>query len=174
MRTITKFFKKKLVKEQKQFCAYTEKYIQELDSSEVEHFNPVLKYDDDDYNYYAVIREANLMKKDEIYKNAPFLKSLFFQDQQQLNKRIVFSDNIYIETDEKDHEARDFIDYLCFNHPSLYEQRKRHVKRLKRNFTDAGNSKKQRIKYFNDHKEDLSFITAIEKKIDINLYDIIT
>ncbi len=165
--------KKELLNEQKQFCAYSEKYIQELDSTEVEHFNSALKYKDDYYNYYAVIREANLYKKDEAYVNANFFTSLFFQDKKKFFERIKFTDNIYIETDEKDIEAKDFINFLGFNHPNLYSQRQRHIKRLKRNFRDANYSKNQYIEYFREHKEDLSFITAIESEFELDLAEII-
>lgn len=48
--------KELLLEEQKNFCAYTEKRIQETNSIEVEHFNPAKKYKDDYYNYYAVLR----------------------------------------------------------------------------------------------------------------------
>lgn len=164
----------KLVKEQKQFCAYTEKYIQELDSSEVEHFNSSIKYNDNYYNYYAVIREANLYKKDEAYENAIFFKSLFFQDEKKLTKRIRFVENIYIVVDENDYEAKDLIDFLGFNHPNLYKQRLRHIKRLKKNFADANYSKKQYVEYFKEHNEDLSFITAIENEFNLKLEDIIS
>ena len=51
-----------LVEEQHNFCAYTEKYFAELDSVEVEHLDASKKYDDDYYNYYAVIRAANERK----------------------------------------------------------------------------------------------------------------
>ena len=105
--TNNKNLREKLLKEQKQFCAYTEKYIDDLDSLEVEHFNSKIKFNDDYYNYYAVIRQANLSKKDEIYKNTNFFTSLFFQNKEQFDIRIIFEDNIYIETDENDQEAKD-------------------------------------------------------------------
>ena len=54
-----RILKEALLQEQKNFCAYTEKYIQQLDACEVEHFNSSLKYKDDYYNYYAVLRRAN-------------------------------------------------------------------------------------------------------------------
>ena len=54
-----------MISEQKNFCAYTEKYLKPLDSPEVEHFNSKIKYQDDYYNYYAVLRAANLYKQDD-------------------------------------------------------------------------------------------------------------
>jgi len=170
---INKQLKEKLLAEQHHFCAYTEKYIQELDASEVEHFNPALKNNDNYYNYYAVIRNANLYKKDEKYVNAAFFKSLFFQKAGELQKRIKFENGIYIETDKKDQESIDLIDYLGFNHHDLCMQRKRHLNRLAKNFEDAKYSKNQCIEYFKEHREDLSFITAIEVKFQIDLSELL-
>jgi hypothetical protein len=72
--------KEMLMVEQKGYCAYTEKYLQPLDSVEVEHLDAAKKYADDYYNYYAVIRNANLYKQDEKYSGAYFLDSLFFHN----------------------------------------------------------------------------------------------
>lgn len=165
-----RFINKLLLTEQKNFCAYTEKYLQELDSSEVEHFDSSKKYSDDYYNYYAVIRKANLYKKDEQYVGASFFTSLFFQNDINFNDRVRYAKGgIYEEIDESDQEAMDLIDFLGFNNPYLYKQRKRHIARLKRNFDDAFYDMNRRIKYFREHKEDLSFVTAIEVELDLNL-----
>ena len=162
--------KELLLTEQKNFCAYSEKYIQELDSSEVEHFNTSLKYSDDYYNYYAVIRKANLYKKDEEYKGASFFNSLFFQNSDEFNERIQYvKGGIYEEIKEDDQEAIDLIDFLGFNHPDLYTQRIRHIKRLKKSFEDASYSKEQCLEYFRNHHEELSFITAIENELGLDL-----
>ncbi len=170
-----KKLKLELLKEQNNFCAYTEKYIQELDATEVEHFNSDIKYNDDYYNYYAVVRKANIykIKNDIAYKNAMFFTSLFFQNKEQFYKRIIFVNNIYIEVNEKDKEAKDFIDFLGLNHQLLCTQRKRHVKRLKNTFEDAKYSKNKCLDYFENHKEELSFITAIENEFKIDLTNLI-
>jgi hypothetical protein len=156
-----------LLKEQSNFCAYTEKFIDPLDSSEVEHFNSSLKYKDNYYNYYAVIRNANLYKQDEKYANSTFFQTLFFQNQATLKTRIGFSNNIYYEINEGDIEARDFIDFLGFNHPTLSEQRSKHIKRLKETFQEASYSHDDIEKYFIKYKDQLSFSTALETEFQI-------
>jgi len=158
-----------LLAEQKNFCAYTEKYVEELDSVEVEHFNSAKKYNDDYYNYYAVIRKPNLYKKDEAYANATFFDTLFFQDAAQFNARIRYVDGVYEEIDEKDTEARDLIDFLGFNHPSLTKQRNRYVTRLKNRFEEASYADEQKLNHFRQHPEDLSFITALEYILKLDL-----
>jgi len=167
--------KDELLKEQLNFCAYTEKYIQELDASEVEHFNSSIKYNDNYYNYYIVIRRANQYKieKDKKYKSASFFESLFFQDIDEFNKRIKFEDGYYSEVNENDVEAIGLIDFLGFNNDILYSDRKRHIKRLKRNFKDADYNKNEIKGYFKEHIQELSFITAIEYEFEIDLSDIV-
>ena len=129
-----KILKKLLLEEQKGFCAYTELYIgnteKSLISAEVEHFNTTLKYKDDYYNYYAVLRGANLSKKkkDAKYKETAkavksFFGSLFFQDDKEFQKRIRYTDGDYEEIDENDKEARDLIDFLGLNNPELHKAR---------------------------------------------------
>jgi len=165
--------KELLVQEQCNFCAYTEKYLDPLDSVEVEHLNSSLKYRDDYYNYYAVIRNANLYKQDEKYVGASFLNSLFFQNAETFSAKIGFRQNTYYEIDEYDNEAVDFIDFLGLNHPTLSEQRSKHIKRLKESFGEAGYSKEDILGFFHRNKDQLSFCTAIEAEFDIEVEGII-
>ena len=168
-----KSLRKALLKEQKNFCAYTEKYIHQLDATEVEHFNSSIKYKDDYYNYYAVLRKANQYKKDNKYANSKFFETRFFQNKDEFNSRIQYKDGIYFQTKETDKEAEELIDFLGFNHPNLHQQRKRHVKRLAKTFKDADYSKEQCFEYFQEHIEELSFITAIEDIFKIDLESIL-
>jgi hypothetical protein len=158
-----------LIHEQKNFCAYTEKYLEELDATEVEHFNSDIKYKDNYFNYYAVTRKANLYKKDEKYKDSTFFKTLFFQNNKELKSRIKFIDNIYFEINENDTEAKELIDFLGFNNPILSKQRKRHVERLRECFKKGNYSKEEIINHFLNHNQELSFITAIEAELDLKL-----
>lgn len=78
-------------------------------------------------------------------------------------------DGIYEEIQENDQEAIDLIDFLGFNDHNLYKNRKRHLNRLRKNFDHASYNKEECIEYFRDHKEDLSFITAIEIELELDL-----
>jgi hypothetical protein len=164
-----KLLREELLKEQKNFCAYTEKYIQELDATEVEHFNPHLKYHDDYYNYYAVIRKPNQYKNNQISPNSEFFTSRFFQNRDEFNSRIQFKDGIYFQVEESDNEAKELIDFLGFNHHTLAQQRSRHIKRLSKIFEIANYSNEQRLEYFSEHIEELSFITAVEVTFNVDL-----
>lgn len=167
------FLKLKLLNEQQNFCAYTEKYIQSNDSTEVEHFNPSKKDADNYFNYYTTLRSANERKisKYNIYKDAAFFNDLFFQDAETFKSRVVYSDFEYIPVNDADKDAKDFIDYLGFNDDYLYSERIRHVERLRvtlETFTDE-----QKIQYFRKFKSDLSYITAIEAAFNLELIHII-
>ncbi len=168
-----KHLKESLMLEQFNFCAYTEKYLGLLDSIEVEHFDSSKKYYDNYYNYYAVIRNANLYKQDEKYRGASFFDSLFFQNEEELEQRIGFTNNIYYEKDENDSEARDFIDFLNLNHPTLSQHRSNHVKRLQEIFQSAKYNLDDIKNYFSTHKEELSHITAIEDALQLQLIDLV-
>lgn len=160
-----------LIQEQHNFCAYTEKYFDPLDSVEVEHFDSSIKYIDNYFNYYAVLRKPNLYKKDEAYKNAPFFASRFFQDSQALNLRIRYAagDYVFEEVDEEDEEAKDFIDFLGLNYHDLVEARKRHVNRLADIFRTSGFLEPEILEYFHRNQSELSFITVLENELQINL-----
>ena len=165
-----------LLKEQKNFCAYTERYFKKTDKAEVEHFNPDKKYNDDYINYYAVCRWANLQKLKKWTKNSKFFDTLFFQKPDEFQSRIQYmkGDGVYEEIDENDTEAADLIEYLGFNHNYLRQQRDRHVKRLKEVFKIAGYDKTdQQLNYFKKYKEELDFITAIEVEFGLDLTSVI-
>ncbi len=164
-----------LVEEQKNYCAYTEKYLQPLDQVDVEHFDSAKKgtIADNYYNYYAVITTANKYKKDEKYIAASFLHNRFYQNEQELNVRIGFSNNIFFEKNENDVEARDFIDFLGLNHPKLSDERSKHVQRMKDHFS-AGNYTIEKIKgYFEKYKSELSFITALNTEFGYDFTELL-
>lgn len=166
-----------LIEEQYNFCAYTEKYFDKLDSIDVEHFDSNIKGKDDYYNYYAVLHKPNLIfKKDEKYKNASFVNSKFFQDETQLKKRIEYIQGEYVfeETETSDFEARDFIDFLGINNPDLVMYRKNHCNRLKETFKAACYTESEILRYFNEHKNELNFITVLENELGIVLKEIYT
>ena len=162
-----------LITEQKNYCAYTEKYLQPLEQVDVEHFDSAKKgtIEDNYFNYYAVITTANKYKKDEKYRGTSFFQNRFFQDHIQLNGRISFSNNIYFEMDEADIEARNFIDFLGLNHPKLSEERKKHVNRMSDHFQNANFNLEKIKEHFIKYPSELSFITAINVEFEEFKFD---
>jgi hypothetical protein len=170
-----------LIGEQNGFCAYTEKYLEPLDSVEVEHFDSSLKKKDDDYwNYYAVIRKANLYKKDEKYIGATFFASKFFHDNEKIRSRIGYAPGnssipgTFYEIDETDVECRDLIDFLGCNDLRLSLQRQEAIDFLREKFLDSNWTTDQLKAFFLRHRRLLSFPTAIEAEFGIDLGDVIT
>lgn len=160
-----------LIKEQKGYCAYSEKHFSKLDSPEVEHFDSSKKYKNDDYyNYYAVIRRMNQdkVRKDAKYAGNSFFTTLFFQDPTALNQRLGYADGYYYAKNKDDQEAKDLIDYLGFNDSGLYQERKNHISMLRDDIL-YGLSKEDKIQYLSQRKHLLSFITAIEAEFDLDL-----
>ncbi len=160
-----------LIAEQYGFCAYTEKYFEPLDSSEVEHFDSSIKYNDDYYNYYATLRKPNLYKKDERYKGSSFFASKFYQKQDELTKRIEYikGEFVFEEVDMNDTEAKDFIEFLGLNNHDLLKARQSHCTRLMGIFRLARFSSEDILVYFRDHKNELSFITTLENELGLDL-----
>lgn len=161
-----------LLHEQKNFCAYSEKYVQELESVCVEHFNAALKgtVSDNYYNYYAVLHKINIQKLDEKYRNASFMTSLFFQTPNGFASMIRYIDGVYEEINPADEEAKELIDFLALNSPELHKQRIKHVNRLRDNFKLAGfDSKEQKLEYLRKDNDQLSFITALEIELGLDL-----
>ncbi|MDX2249636.1 MAG: hypothetical protein SF052_22830 [Bacteroidia bacterium] len=159
-----------LISEQKNFCAYTEKYLNGMDTVDVEHFDSSLKYKDDYFNYYAVLSKANQYKKDEKYKDAPFFKNRFFQNKDEFDFRVRYvKGGDYEEVDLNDTEAQELIDFLGFNHEFLHRDRKKHIKRLDGLFKDANWNTEKQIEYFQQNRSELSFLTALEVELELDL-----
>jgi len=146
----------------------------------VEHFDRTKKGSDDYFNYYAVLQNANLRKtgKEKKYAGAPFFTSLFFQNREELERRIHYVpgeelDGIYEEAIDGDREAEAFIDYLGFNDSCLREDRRRHIKRLRDFFEIRRGTTDDTLEWFRNHPEELSFITAIEAEFGLNLSEVL-
>jgi hypothetical protein len=105
-----------------------------------------------------------------------FFNSLFFQDKKAFDARIryVIGDSVYEETSSDDREASDLIDYLGFNDSCLYEERARHIRMLKDLFlTHAEFDSKEIVAWFAAHADELSFVTAVEAELEIDLTEVL-
>ncbi len=158
-----------LLNEQFNFCAYTERSLAHTDATEVEHFDPSIKYKDDYHNYYAVLSWANKKKIGKQYAG-----SRFFQDKELLDARVTYQNGRFKAIDKADSEAQDLIDFLGMNDQALFEDRKYHVNRLRKLFEGRFHgSIIQFMEYLAEHRQELSFPTAIEAEFRIDLTPII-
>lgn len=171
-----------LIREQQGFCAYSEKYIDELDATDIEHFDPSLKDRNDDYyNYYAVISYCNRKKQHryERCKDSAFFSTRFFQQPDELSKRIRYVQDsdlpggTFEPVDSDDRDAQNLIEYLGWNDHDLFMARQRHIKRLQRVFQDAGYTAEQQLEYFRDFPHDMSYVTALEARLGLDLSSVL-
>lgn len=146
--------------EQKGFCAYSERYIQETDSPEIEHFDGRLKGSDEDgySNWYLVLRWMNSHKAKKIEPYLPIL-SPYAED---LADRIRYDDGLFVAREE-DAAAQNLINYLGFNRYELCTDRNKHIERVKMVLREFCDNDKELLKaYLLEDPIQLSFITALE------------
>jgi hypothetical protein len=163
----------RLLAAQYNFCAYSEKYIDNLDAVEVEHFDASKKYADDYFNYYAVLRVMNMQKRDVAFRGNLFFTTLFFHDKAVLYQRIryVKEDFSFEAINSEDQEAHDLIEFLGMNNDKVYRQRKNHINRLQSLKSDAKYGDVKFCDYLKKHPQELSFITALEHEFGVLLPD---
>lgn len=154
-----------LKKEQRGFCAYSERYLKESDAVDIEHFDPGLKNTDKDgyTNWYLTLHWMNSHKPKKLNKR--FLPIVQPCDP-GLEKRMVYSDDIWGVNDPDDKEGRNLISYLGLNKHELVIDRVNHVRRLKelRLLCDCEDEFTNLLKR---DPENLSFLTAIETEFNI-------
>lgn len=156
-----------LLAEQFGFCAYSERFIKNSDSCHIEHFYPQNEFpqkSDDYFNLYAVLSWVNENKPKKIKdKYLPILEP-FSSD---LAKRIKYEHGMFIATSVGDKAAQNLINFLGLNKIELFEDRRKHLSRIKqlRQWYD----KDDFLAYLKEHREELSFATAIEKEFDIDI-----
>lgn len=155
-----------LVDEQQGFCAYTEKYITPIDACEVDHFDDSKKGQpfDDYWNWYAVLRWINLMKR-PIEEHQPILTP--YSD--DVPDRIVYRDGMFTSTNEDDVEAQNLIKLLKWNDPGLAEERHAHIERIKWMQDKFDGTDSDFAEFIKRKPRNLSFITALQAELDLIL-----
>jgi hypothetical protein len=84
-------------------------------------------------------------------------------------RRIQYQDGQFITAFEGDQEANNLIRFLGWNRPELAKDRSNHVKRVRdlRSFFDDQQS--EFVDYLREHPENLSFATALEAELVLDL-----
>jgi len=156
-----------LIRLQKGFCAYSERYLKPLDSVELEHFDPRKKNTDADGfgNWHAVIRWMNAHKARSIEKFEP-LPNL----ESWTTDRVRYEHGFFV-CREDDAEARNLIEFLGVNRQEVFEERANHIARIRNIRLKVGDD--LLLEILNESPEQLSFPTAIEAELDIPAFDMI-
>ena len=156
-----------LIRLQKGFCAYSERYLKPLDSVELEHFDPRKKNspDDDFSNWHAVIRWMNAHKANRIENFAPLPNP-----ETWTANRIRYEHGFFV-CDESDVETKNLINFSGVNRKEVFDERANHIARLRSMRQKVG--EELLVEILTESPEDLSFPTAIEAELGIAAFELI-
>jgi hypothetical protein len=156
-----------LIRLQKGFCAYSERYLKPLDSVELEHFDPRKKNTDADgfANWHAVIRWMNACKPRLIDKFEPLPEI-----ESWTAHRVRYEHGFYV-CDDHDLETRNLIEFLGVNRQEVFEERANHIARIRNMRQKVGDE--MLMELLSESPEQLSFPTALEAELGIPAFDLI-
>jgi hypothetical protein len=154
-----------LLKEQIGFCAYSERYVQNTDAVDVEHFDARLKGTENDsyWNWYAVLSWMNKRKPRKIEPFEPILQPY----SEDINRRIKYEDGQFLAVDPNDKEADNLIKYLGWNSPELYEDRRKHIDRIRFVQKACGDDQESFFNYLVNHPDNLSFFSTLRVELGL-------
>ena len=158
-----------LLKEQKNFCAYTEEYIGSNDAVDIEHFNPYLKYlDTDSYqNWFVVKHKPNNLKR------TTWIEPILYPFDENFEERLIYSDGYFLHSPE-DIEAKNLIDLLNLNDEIFVKNRKRFIQRRKERIAEKEISASEYFTEKIDNEiESLKYLRAIQEEFKIDIWNMI-
>lgn len=161
-----------LLKEQKNFCAYTDEYISRTDAGDIDHFNPTLKDTPDDnyYNLFLIKHQWNIEKS---YKWENF-KPILLPTADDFEERIIYRDGDYFAKSSSDLEAKNLINLLKLDDLGLADKRKKYIKRKKEDMIAYNQDK---ITFFtiliNCDTCNISYPRAIKEEFGIDIWQMI-
>lgn len=162
-----------LLKEQKNFCAYTDEYIRiTTDQGDIEHFNPTLKgTPEDNYNNWFIVKSQwNKNKGDKWDKFQPILHPTA----DDFEERIAYIKGDYFAQSATDIEARNLINLLQLDNLILADNRKKYIKRRK---DDMIAYNQGAIEFFttliNCSTCEISYIRAIKEEFKVDIWQIL-
>lgn len=162
-----------LLREQKNFCAYTEWYFEETSSPEIEHFDNRKKNTNQDnyYNWYVVKRWSNAHKPN-IKDYLPIMEPNNFV----VFSKIEYFANQFIIKDKHDadyEKLNNLLKFIGCNKIEVAVDRQNHIDKLKDIMELYETKDDFKNNYLKNNKMELSFITAIQYELDIDITDII-
>ncbi|MDR6966275.1 hypothetical protein J2X31_000268 [Flavobacterium arsenatis] len=160
-----------LLREQKNFCAYTEEYIGINDAVDIEHFNPGLKYTaNDSYeNWFMVKHKPNNAKRTQ------WIEPILYPTDENLEERLIYSDGFFLHKPE-DTEAKNLIDLLNLNDEIFVKNRKKYIERRKEMIISRGfqgNEKAYFEELINLEIDYIKYLRAIQEEFNIDIWNMI-
>jgi hypothetical protein len=141
-----------------------ERYVQNTDARDVEHFDARLKGTENDsyWNWYAVLSWMNKRKPRKIERFEPILKPY----SEDIDQRVKYEDGQFLAVDPNDTEADNLIKYLGWNSPELSEDRRKHIERIRFVQKACGDDQQGFFDYLVNHPDNLSFFSALGLSLD--------
>lgn len=158
-----------LLKEQKNFCAYTEEYIGCNDAVDIEHFNPNLKYlETDSYqNWFMVKHKPNNLKRTN------WIENILHPTAEDFETRLIYFDGYFLHQPQ-DIETKNLIDLLNLNDEIFVKNRKKYIDRRKDRIKELDILA---IDYFqekiNSEIDSIKYLRAIQEEFKIDIWDLI-
>jgi hypothetical protein len=158
-----------LLKEQKNFCAYTEEYIGNNDAIDIEHFNPNLKYlDVDSYqNWFMVKHKPNNLKRTN------WIEPILHPTDEDFEEKLIYSEGYFLYNPE-DLKTKNLIELLNLNDEIFVKNRKKYIERRKERIKEKGISEKE---YFqekiNSEIDSIKYLRAIQEEFKINIWEML-
>lgn len=157
-----------LLNEQNHVCAYTETCLGRSDKAEIDHFDPTLKGKAADgyENWFLVKAQWNNEKSSKWASYQPVLHPTALD----LEQRILYFDGDYILADANDVEAYNLRRLVKLDDPSLADQRKKYIRRLKSDLQLSGLSAQEFIDdKLVSYRNGVEFIRAIEEEFNVKV-----
>lgn len=161
-----------LADEQRNICAYTEEYLARADKAEIEHFNPNLKFSDQDgyENWFLVKAQWNNEKGRK--KRWDDFQPLMHPTAEDFESRILCNNGRYILADENDTEARNLRAYLKLDDEELAKQRVNYILRMKEDLALSGLSGQEFIDIrlsMAIYRNTIYYIRAVEEELNVKV-----
>lgn len=170
--TNNKKIAKILLKEQKNFCAYTDEYIRSNDQGDIDHFNPRLKgTQEDNYDNWFVVKSLWNKKKGNKWDH---FQPILHPTTDDFEKRIIYIDGDYLAKSDSDFEAKNLISLLNLDDPELADNRKKYIKRKR---ADMIAYHQDAITFFtiliNCASCEISYVRAIKEEFRVDILQIL-
>lgn len=169
-----------LLKEQKNFCAYSEEFIAIIsDSNDTEHFNPDLKCSaTDSYsNWFKVKNKVNYrkrLKELEFRKNNISFTDILNPCDNDFEEKLKYIVGEYRFEESSDLKVKNLINFLELNIPEKIEQRRDFIVRKRKEISAFGVSAEDFFKtLIDDDLKQISYLRAIQEEFNIDIWNMI-
>ncbi len=169
---------KLLLIEQKNFCAYSEEFIDPIsDSNDTEHFNPDLKGSDSYSNWFKVKNKVNFrkrLKESEFRKNNISFTDILHPCDNDFEEKLKYIVGEYRFEESSDIKVKNLINFLELNLREKNERRENYITRKRKEISAFGVSAEDFFKtLIEEDIKQISYLRAIQEEFEINIWNMI-